>query len=113
MVDAYFANISFINPLIEKGIHVVTRWQKNGVGWDDPGEYSGKGRRRKYGKKWRLADLLKSFSQEIKVDIYGKSVYATVAVRDMWLRNIPQKVRVVVVKTAGILSDRLSSYLLI
>lgn len=102
VVDAYFANISFINPLIEKGIHVVTRWQKNGVGWDDPGAYSGKGRPRKYGKKWKLADLLKSFSQEIKVDIYGKSVYATVAVRDMWLRNIPQKVRVVVVKTAGV-----------
>ncbi|MGD8566427.1 MAG: hypothetical protein PVF96_08775, partial [Candidatus Bathyarchaeota archaeon] len=37
VVDAYFANISFINPLIEKGIHVVTRWQKNGVGWDDAG----------------------------------------------------------------------------
>ncbi len=102
VVDAYFANISFINPLIEKGIHVVTRWQKNGVGWDDPGEYSGKGRPRKYGEKWKLADLLKSFSQEIKVNIYGKSVYATVAVRDMWLRNIPQKVRVVVVKTAGV-----------
>ena len=102
VVDAYFANVSFINPLIEKGIHVVTRWQKNGVGWDDPGEYSGKGRPRKYGKKWKLADLLKSFSQEIKVNIYGKSVYATVAVRDMWLRNIPQKVRVVVVKTAGV-----------
>jgi hypothetical protein len=102
VVDAYFANTSFINPLIEKGIHVVTRWQKNGVGWDDPGAYSGKGRPRKYGKKWKLADLLKSFSQEIKVDIYGKSVYATVAVRDMWLRNIPQKVRVVVVKTAGV-----------
>jgi len=102
VVDAYFANISFINPLIEKGIHVVTRWRKDGVGWDDPGAYSGKGRPRKYGKQWKLANLLKSFSQEINVNIYGKSVYATAAVRDMWLRNIPQKVRVVVVKTAGV-----------
>lgn len=102
VVDAYFAKASFINPLIEKGIHVVTRWRKDGVGWDDPGEYSGKGRPRKYGKQWKLADLLKSFSQEIKVNIYGKSVYATAAMRDMWLRNIPQKVRVVVVKTAGV-----------
>jgi hypothetical protein len=102
VVDAYFANISFINPLIEKGIHVITRWRKDGVGWGDPEPYSGKGRPRKYGEQWKLADLLRSFSQEIKVNIYGKSVYATVAVRDMWLRNIPQKVRVVVVKTAGV-----------
>jgi len=99
VADAYFANASFISPLMEKGIHVVTRWRKDGVGWDDPGPYSGRGRPRKYGKQWKLIELLQSFSpQAIKVNIYGETVLANVVVRDMKLRNISQKVRVVVVE---------------
>jgi hypothetical protein len=99
VVDAYFANASFIQPLIGKGIHVITRWQKNGVGWDDPPPYSGRERPRKYGKEWKLADLLTAFTpQLVKVHIYGETVLASVVVRDMWLRNISQKVRVVVTK---------------
>ena len=102
VADAYFANASFINPLIEKGIHVVTRWRKDGVGWDDPEPYSGRGRPRKYGTQWKLVELLQSFSpQEIKVNIYGKTVHASVVVRDMKLRYMSQKVRVVVVEGLG------------
>lgn len=99
VADAYFANVSFIQPLIDKGIHVITRWQKNGVGWDDPEPYSGKGRPRKYGKEWKLANLIKTFSSQlIQVHIYGKAVQVACVKRDMWLRNISQKVRVVVVE---------------
>lgn len=99
VVDAYFANASFINPLIAIGIHVVTRWRKDGVGWDDPLPYSGKGRPRKYGEQWKLADLLKVFPAEsITVNIYGKLAQVAAVTRDMWLRDIPQKVRVVVVE---------------
>jgi len=99
VVDAYFANASFINPLIEKGIHVVTRWRKDGVGWDDPGPYSGRGRPRKYGKEWKLVSLLKTFSPRImKVKIYGKEVCVSAVTRNMWLRNIQRKVKVVVVE---------------
>lgn len=102
VADAYFANASFINPLMEKGIHVVTRWRKDGVGWDDPPAYSGRGRPRKYGKEWKLIELLKSFSpQKIKVNIYGKTASASVVVRDMRLRYIPQKVRVAVAEGLG------------
>ncbi len=102
VADAYFANASFINPLMEKGIHVVTRWRKDGVGWDDPEPYSGRGRPRKYGKQWKLVELLQAFSpQEIKVNIYGKTVHARAVVRDMKLRYMSQKVRVVVVEGLG------------
>ena len=38
--------------------------QKNAVGLDDPPEYSGKGRPRKRGKKWKLVDLLKAAKLE-------------------------------------------------
>ena len=36
VADAYFANASFIKPLMEKGIAVISRLRKNAVGWDDP-----------------------------------------------------------------------------
>jgi len=99
VVDAYFANSSFIKPLIDIGVHVITRWRKDGVGWDDPLPYSGKGRPRKYGKQWKLADLLKVFPAEsVTVNVYGKMVQVAAVTRDMWLRDIPQKVRVVVVE---------------
>jgi len=51
VVDAYFATASFIKPLMEKGIAVISRLRKNAVGWDDASEYSGRGRPRKRGKQ--------------------------------------------------------------
>jgi len=48
-VDSYFANISFIKPLMEKGIAIIFRLRKDAVGWDDTPEYSGRGRPRKRG----------------------------------------------------------------
>ena len=102
VADAYFANAGFINPLMEKGIHVITRWRKDGVGWDDPPAYSGRGRPRKYGTRWKLVELLQAFSpQEIKVNIYGKTAHTSVVVRDMKLRYMSQKVRVVVAEGHG------------
>ena len=46
-MDSYFANASFIKPLMEKGIAVISRLRKDAVGWDDTPEYSGRGRPRK------------------------------------------------------------------
>jgi hypothetical protein len=99
VVDAYFANASFINPLLSQGIHVITRWRKDGIGWDDPEPYCGRGRPRKHGTHWKLANLIKSLpSQTITVNIYGKITTMVAVTRDMWLRDIQKKVRVVVVE---------------
>lgn len=49
VADAYFATVSFIKPLMGKGIAVILRLRKDAVGWDDPLEYSGRGRSRKRG----------------------------------------------------------------
>jgi hypothetical protein len=99
VVDAFFANAIFINSLSAIGVHVITRWRKDGVGRDDPGPYSGKGRPRKYGIEHKLANLLKtSTPQLITVYTYGKLVRVAAVTRDMWLRDIHQKVRVVVVE---------------
>lgn len=99
VVDAFFANTAFINPLLALGVHVITRWRKDGVGWDDPKPYSGRGRPRKHGTEYKLADLLKTFTpQLITVYTYGKLARVAAVTRDMWLRDIPQKVRVVVLE---------------
>jgi len=102
VVDAYFANASFINPMIDEGIYVVTRWRKDGVGWDDPIPHVGKrkaGRPREYGIEYKLAGLLKIFTpQHVLVYTYGQLSHVSVVTRDMWLRDIKEKVRVVILE---------------
>lgn len=101
VVDAYFANSTFINPMIDEGIGVITRWRKDGVGWDDPKPHHGKrkrGRPKEYGIQHKLANLLNAFTPElILVHVYGQLSRVAVVTRDMWLRDINQKVRIVVV----------------
>jgi len=102
VVDACFANSTFINPMIDEGIGIITRWRKDGVGWDDPTPHHGKrkrGRPKKYGIQHKLSNLLNVFSSElILVVVYGQLSRVAVVTRDMWLRDIKQKVRVVVVQ---------------
>jgi len=103
--DAGFANSTFINSMIDEGIHVITRWRKDGVGWDDFIPHHGKrkrGRPKKYGRQHKLSNLLNAFTPVIVlVHVYGQLSRVTVLTRDMWLRDIKQKVRVVVVQTNG------------
>jgi hypothetical protein len=103
VVDAYFANSTFINSMIDEGIHVITRWRKDGVGWEDPKLHHGKrkrGRPKKYGTQHKLSNFLNASTPElILVHIYGQLSHVAVVTRDMWLRDIKQKVRVVVVQS--------------
>lgn len=74
-------------------MHVISRMRKDAVSWDDPSEYSGRGRRRKYGKQWKLANLLNELKPDlITVTIYGKTCQVAVVTRDVWLRNVNKKV---------------------
>jgi hypothetical protein len=98
VMDAYFAKACMLNPLIELGITLLTRLRHDAVGWDDP-EYCGRGRPPERGPKWKLADLWHEGKQEtVTVHLYGKLVEVTVVVRDVWLRDVSEKVRVVVVE---------------
>ena len=98
VADAYFSKAPFIQPLLERNIHVITRLRKDAVGWDDP-VYCGRGRPPQRGKKWKLATLLTHFPPEtISAFLYGKTVLLSGGVREVWLRDLKQKVRVVVVE---------------
>lgn len=98
VVDAYFAKACFLNPLLAQSIGVVTKLRHDAVGWDDP-VYRGRGRRPLRGPKWALAALWAHGPyQTLPVQVYGKTGHVTVVVRDVWLRDVLQKVRVVVVE---------------
>jgi len=120
VADAYFAKAPFINWMLGISVHVITRMRKacpersrrDAVGWDDPkpetplppGQKK-PGRPRtnpRKGEKWKLADLVKSFPTEsVTVFIYGKLRTFHVVTRDIWIRDVAQKVRVVVIQIIG------------
>jgi hypothetical protein len=103
VADAYFSKAAFLNPLLAEGITVISRLRKDAVGWDDPAPVLGKrprGRPRKKGREWKLATLLRTEPlMDLTVVIYGKTQTVHVVWRDVWLRDLTQQVRVVVVAT--------------
>jgi len=97
VVDAYFAKAPFINPLLNKGIHVVSRLRKDAVGWDDPTPDQRSDAKR--GRRWKLAQLLTALPSElVSVHLYGQVVTVCAVCREVWLRDISQKVKVVVIE---------------
>ncbi len=95
VADAYFSKAPFINPLLEQGINVISRLRKDAVGWDDPSPEQRSDAKR--GRKWRLAQLLSHFpTEKVEVCLYGRTLTIHPVCRDVWLRDIGQKVRVVV-----------------
>ena len=97
VADAYFSKAPFIQPLLEEGIHVISRLRKDAVGWDDPSPEQRSDAKR--GKKWKLARLLDHFPAErVTVHLYGKLVTVKAVCREVWLRDINRKIKVVVIE---------------
>lgn len=100
VADAYFSKAPFINPLLKRSIHVVTRLRKDAVGWEDPSPDQRSDAKR--GKKWKLARLIDHLPVEtLTVNLYGEKVQVYAVSCVLWLRNICQKVKIVVVKSRG------------
>jgi hypothetical protein len=98
VMDAYFAKAGMFNALRDVGVTLITRLRHDAVGWDDP-VYCGRGRPPERGQKWSFAALWQQVSHEtITAHLYGKCVAVSVVVRDVWLREVTAKVRVVVVE---------------
>jgi DDE superfamily endonuclease len=103
VVDAYYSKAPFLNGLLRRAIHVISRLRKDAVGWDDPEPPppGKRGRKPRYGPKWTLASLLKAEAPAREfLTLYGKLTEVVFVVRDVWLRDVAQKVRVVVVEGA-------------
>jgi hypothetical protein len=97
VADAYFSKAPFINPLVEKGIHLISRLRKDAVGWDDPSPEQRADAKR--GRKWKLAHLLAHLpATAVTVFLYGKQVTVRAVSRVVWLRDVEQQVKVVVIE---------------
>src|SRR5262245_32533996 len=103
VADAFYSKAPFLNGLRARGIDVISRLRKDAVGWDDPDPQppSKRGRKPRYGRQWPLASLLtaETPTQE-RLTLYGKVTEVIFVVRDVWLRDVAQKVRVVVLEGA-------------
>ena len=101
VADAYYSKAPFLNGLVARGIDVISRLRKDAVGWDDPEPQppSKRGRKPRYGRKWTLATLLTAATPtRERLTLYGKLTEVRCVVRDVWLREVAQKVRVVVLE---------------
>jgi len=97
VADAYFGKAPFIQPLVQAGIHVVTRLRYDAVGWDEPSPDQRADAQR--GRKWKLATLLDHLPAElVTVHLYGQLVTVKAVWREVWLRDLDRKVKVVVVE---------------
>jgi Transposase DDE domain len=103
VADAYFSKASFLSPLGAEGVTVMSRLRKDAVGWDDPLPVIGKRGRGwpcKKGQAWKLAHLLRLEPvTELTVVIYGQEEGLQVVWRNVWLRDVTDKVRVVTIAT--------------
>jgi hypothetical protein len=75
--DAYYASRKIVRGLLAEGNHLVTRVRSNSVAYfpaPPPGKPRGRGRPRKYGKKIKVASLLRNSNdlQEAISPVYGE-----------------------------------------
>jgi hypothetical protein len=105
VADAYYATGKIVRGLLAQGNHLVTRVKSNGVAWfpakpPPPDLPKPKGRPRKYGKKIKVASLLKNADrlQEAPSPVYDEEdVTLRFAVADLLWRPVGILVRFVAV----------------
>ena len=105
VADAYYGTGRIIRGLLAQGNHLITRAKSNAVAWfpatpPPPGATRRRGRPKKYGKKIKVASLLKDADrlQEMASPIYGEQdVTIQFAVADLLWRPVGILIRFVAV----------------
>ena len=103
VADAYYATGKIVRGLLAEGNHLVTRVKRNSVAYypaTPPGALRRRGRPRKYGKKIKIASLLKNTRQlqEATSPVYGeKDVTIRFRTADLLWRPVGILVRFVAV----------------
>lgn len=103
VADAYYAKAPFLNGLLARGIHAISRLRNDAVGWDDPEPRAPgtRGRKPRHGRKWPLASLWSAQTPtRERLTLDGKLTEVVFVTREVWLRDVVQKVRVVVLAGA-------------
>ena len=103
VADASSSKAPFLNGLRARGSAVISRLRTDAVGGDDPAPQppSTRGRKPHSGSKWTLASLLTTeTSTRERLTLSGTLTEVVCVVRDVWRRDVAQKVRVVVLEGA-------------
>lgn len=100
VADAYFSKVPFIKSLLAQNVHLISRLRKDSVAWDPLSTFSfprKRGRPKTKGTMWKLVNLLKfSQQQSLETPSYG---HISFVLRDVYLRNLKNLVRVLVIAT--------------
>lgn len=103
VADAYYASKNIVTPLLKMGWHLVTRVKSNAVAYYPFGDDDTKvrrGRKRIYGDKVKLKDLLEQTDNmdEIASPVYGEAgIYLRYSCVDLLWRPVGRLVRFVFV----------------
>ncbi len=106
VADAYFSKAPFINGMKAMKAVLISRLREDAVGWtpDEPPTDNKQEKKPslKDKEKIRLAQLLKSLPvQTATICLYGKPQWVEYVSAQVYLRNVNDRVLVVVVKTAA------------
>jgi hypothetical protein len=98
VADASSSKAPFFHGLLARDIHVLSRLRQDAGGWDAPAPQppGQRGPKPRSGRPWPWARLLTAQppTRERRT-LYGKLPEVGFVVRDVWLRDVAQKVRVV------------------
>jgi hypothetical protein len=96
--DAFDSTAPLLNGLRAGGLAVRSRLRKDAVGWAAPAPRvpGTRGRKPRSGRQWTWASLWRAETPtRARLPRYGTMTEVVCVVRDVWLRDVAQKVRVV------------------
>ena len=121
LLDRYFLSVPALialNKLNEENgrpLQIVTKAKKSCVAYEQPGEYSGRGRPREKGDSVKLKDYFQEKKESFKtttVKIYGKEQEVSYyCINLLWGQKLYQELRFVLVSYNGINSILVSTNL--
>jgi DDE superfamily endonuclease len=99
VAEAFYSQAPCLNGLRARGLDGISRLRKDAVGWDDPEPPppGTRGRQPREGRQgtWASWFTVVTPTRE-RLTLYGQLTEVVLVVRDVWRRDIAQKVRVVV-----------------
>ena len=108
--DGALGNNSGLQGVTQTGLHLISKLRHDSkLYFPYAGGYSGKGRRRKYGEKLTLDTLT---DEHLKTDAVEKDVRTRVYQAQVWHRNFPELLNVVVIVKTNLKTGRTAKVLL-
>ena len=103
VADAYYAKAPLLNGWRARGSDLISRLRKDAGGWDapEPRPPRTRGRQPRDGRTWPLASLWTAATPtRARLTLDGTLTEGVCVVCDVWLRDVTQQVRVVVLAGA-------------